>query len=89
MCAYEVPNDVVFTAVEEECVLLHPPSGEYFSLNSMGREMFDLIRTGNHKADILKSLLKDYDVDEKTLNDDLDTLITQLLRANLLKEKQS
>mgnify|MGYP005659279169 CR=1 FL=1 len=84
MCTYKVTDEVMFTDVDREYVLLHAARGEYFSLNEMGRTMFDLIKTKKSCSEVIKSILNQYDVDREVVATDLAELIQSLVASNLL-----
>jgi len=84
VCTYKVTDEVMFTDVDREYVLLHAARGEYFSLNEMGRTMFDLIKTKKSRSEVIKSILNQYDVDREVVATDLEELIQSLVASDLL-----
>jgi hypothetical protein len=81
---YHLPDDVMFTAVEDEYVMLHVARGEYFSLNPVARFMFDRLRAGCDEAAVVERCVREYDVDAETVRRDLDELVDELVAAEIL-----
>ena len=88
MCTYRVTDDAMFTDVDREYVLLHISRGEYFSLNEMGRTMFDQLRSGFSRSEIIELIISEYNVDQENVSKDLERLIEDLLEADLLIQNQ-
>ena len=84
MVTYHIPEHVVFTTVAEECVLLNTKSGEYYSLNPVGTRLFELLKSGSHREEVLQAMLADYEVGEAELAADLDKLVNELESSGLL-----
>ena len=81
---YHLPDDVMFTAVEDEYVMLHVARGEYFSLNPVARFMFEQMREGCDEATVVERCIREYDVDADTVRRDLHELLEQLVAAEIL-----
>ena len=86
MTQLKISDDVMYTQVEDEYVLLHLDKGEYFSLNAMGREMFDYIKDGMSPDEIIDCITRDYEVAGDTVKRDLDELIVAMREARFFSE---
>jgi hypothetical protein len=82
---YRLPDEVMFTAVEDEYVMLHVSRGEYFSLNPVARYMFDRLREGCDEATVVERCVREYDVDAETVRGDLRQLVDELVAADILR----
>ena len=70
--------------VDDEIVLLHMGTENYFSLDDVGTQMWNLIQKFEAIDDVVKALLEVYDVAEETLINDLDNFLTALGERNLV-----
>ena len=70
--------------VDDEIVLLHMGTENYFSLDDVGTQMWNLIQKFEAIDDVVKALLDVYDVAEETLINDLDNFLTALGERNLV-----
>jgi hypothetical protein len=77
------PN-VIFTQLNGEIVLLDFDTEAYFSLNSVGTDMWNALTTTDSVDEAMRVLAAQYEVDYVTLRRDLDHLIQQLREANLI-----
>ena len=78
------PN-VVTQEIEGELVLLDLSGERYFSLDSVGARIWQLL--GEHDGDVdrvVADMLSEFDVDEPTLRRDIDALLKRLDEARLL-----
>ncbi len=77
-------NDVLFQPTADEGVLLHLTSEQYFGLNSMSRHVVDQIQAGKTVAEMLATMLTEFDVTEEQLATDVLALLSQLIEHNLV-----
>ncbi|MBQ7383617.1 MAG: PqqD family protein [Clostridia bacterium] len=54
-------------------------------LNETGRIIWDMLSVGSEKADIVRRITEEYDIDEKTVQADVDAFINTLQGANILE----
>lgn len=83
MATYQLKPDLLLQKVADEMVLLEPESGEYFTLNSVGADMLELMQQGKSAPEIAQHIATDYDVPTAQVQADLDELLKQLEEANL------
>lgn len=83
MATYQLKPDLLLQKVADEMVLLEPESGEYFTLNSVGADMLELMQQGKSAAEITQQIVTDYDVSAEQVSSDLNELMVQLKDANL------
>lgn len=55
-----------------------------FYLTESGARIFEAIEQGKEKPQIIKALLEEFDVDEKTAEDDYSTFIAQLEKFDII-----
>jgi len=81
----EPADDVIFQALHDEMVLLNMTSQEYFGLDDVGSEMWNLLVQHGDVETVVDVLGSRYAVDQETLRKDLVRLIGRLMDAGLLK----
>jgi hypothetical protein len=81
----EIGDSVLYQTVGEEIVLLNLTSQEYFGLDSIGADVWQLLMEHQNVEAVAKRLAAIYAVDEKTALGDIEPLISDLLAAKLLK----
>lgn len=83
--AVEPGDEVIFQPLHDEMVLLNMKTQEYFGLDDVGAEMWNLLVQHGDVEQVAAILTERYDVDRETLRRDLVALIGRLLEAGLLK----
>ena len=66
-------------------MILNLKTGTYFGLDAIGTRMWTLIGDLRDTDKVLEALLAEYDVEEARLRADLDELIRQLVRHELIQ----
>jgi len=80
--------EVISQEVSGETVLLDLESENYFGLDEVGTRIWQLIKETNDLAAIYQTLLKEYDVSEERLQQDLDTLLGEISQLGLVTLEQ-
>ena len=75
---------VVAQDVDDEIVLLHMETEQYFSLDDIGTKMWKLLTEKDTVQEVLQAMLSLYNVDETRLRNDLEKLISRLVEAKLI-----
>ncbi len=80
---FKIPAHVVWRRLGDEAVLLNLRNDTYYSLNSTGADMLEkLLET--RQADMARDLALEYDVEEKDIQSDLQSLVDELTSQELL-----
>jgi hypothetical protein len=58
-------------AISDSGFLFNPTTGDSFSLNPLGVELFKLLQSGNSDNDIIKKISDEYRADKTTIEKDL------------------
>ena len=66
-------------------MILNLKTGTYFGLDAIGTRIWTLIGELRDTDKVLEALLAEYDVEEARLRADIDELISQLVRHELLQ----
>ena len=80
----KISNNVLFQQINNECVLLDMDSEQYYGLDDIGARMWQILSENSETEKALTQLLTEYDIDEKTLRQDLLNLITELGNVKLI-----
>jgi len=80
----KISNNVLFQQINNECVLLDMDSEQYYGLDDIGARMWQVLSENSETEKALTQLLTEYDIDEKTLRQDLLNLITELGNVKLI-----
>lgn len=83
-CKVQISPDALFQEVAGEIVLLDLRSENYFGLDEVGTRIWRLLETGINIGEVVQKLLQEYDVDQITLEADVNDLLEKLLEAGLI-----
>ena len=79
-----VSDEVVLRDLAGEAILLDMSTNTYFGLDAVGTRIWHLLAEHQSTETIIPLLLLEFDVDERQLRSDLDSLVLQLLEKKLL-----
>ena len=81
-----VPSpDAMFRLLDGEAVILDLASATYFGLNSVGARFWQLLTINSSYSAAIEALKAEYEVDEATLRQDLEALVSALQQAGLVR----
>jgi len=75
-------------AVSETGFLFNPNTGESFNLNKTGQFILKLLKDNKDEAEIMETVMKNYDVEELILQRYLDDFSRMLEQFNLLEKEE-
>ncbi len=76
---------VVWRALEKDCILLHLTSGIYYTLNDVGRFLWESFDGKRKLQDIYEEMLDQYEADPEMAKNDMSELIDDLMKEGLVK----
>jgi hypothetical protein len=80
-----VPNpDVVWKSVGEEAVLVHLRTNRIYNLNRTGARLWVLLSQGWTRQAIKGQLLQEFDVEESSLEVEIESLLASLAAEGLI-----
>jgi len=82
---YIINENITSKTVGNEAILLNFDSGEYFSLNETGVQIWDLLKKGHNLSSIIDILGKSHDKKSEDLNKDVVFLVKELTEKNLIR----
>ena len=71
--------------LESEAVILNMTSGKYYSLVGVGKDVWNLLRVPCSAKDICEAIVKEYDIDLPTCQQDILSLLDDMLAAGLIE----
>ena len=80
----EISSEVLTQEVGGETVILDLKTESYFSLDEVGTRIWQLLQEQEDIQTITATMLDEYDVKEKQLEKDIQTLLTQLNKAGIV-----
>ncbi|MBN4059033.1 PqqD family protein [Endomicrobium sp. AH-315-J14] len=83
--AIKASDDVLSRVIDGDAVLLDLASGTYFGLNEVGSRVWELISAGSTVGDVRTTIHSEFEVDQATLDADLEELFTSLTAKGLIE----
>jgi len=80
-----INEDVVFTQIDEDIVMMDPNDGAYHGLNTVGAELWNLLDSKPmNLVDMVIYLQETYELDEATATTDVNHFIEAMLKQDFL-----
>ncbi len=76
---------VTWRVLEGDCILLHLDSGIYYTLNDVGRFLWESFDGKKSLSEIRETILDRYDVTSEKVKGDLPELVEDLKKEDLVK----
>lgn len=73
-------------AISESGFLFLQGTGETFTLNQVGKNIVDLIKSKASEEEVISEIVASYEIDRTTVQKDLGDFIAQLKHYSILKE---
>jgi len=82
-------SDVSWKILEDKCILLHLTSGNYYTLNKVGRFLWESLDGKKKLEDICEEVIDHYRIDTETVKNDIIEITRDLLREGLVEEYET
>ena len=82
-------DDVLFTSMGEDAVLLHVNRGDYYSLNKVGARLWILADGSKSIADLAGLITEEFEISQEEAEKDILELADQLVNEGLVKVAES
>ena len=82
MKKYHIPE---YIAISDTGFLFLPSTGETFTLNQIGKDIFKMLQAGESDENIYEKITSDYDVERGVIEKDFSDFILQLKSYSLIK----
>jgi Coenzyme PQQ synthesis protein D (PqqD) len=76
--------DVMAQHVNEEVVLVHLLSNQIYTLNGTATRLWELLETGHDLDGCIQTMLNEYEVTRRDLEEDVNTIVETLSELNFL-----
>jgi hypothetical protein len=77
---------VIQSKIGDEVVMLDMDSGFYFGLNSVASIIWGMLEKSTSFEEVINELMKEYNVDRQTCENDTRSFWDQLLERNIIKQ---
>jgi hypothetical protein len=81
----EIGDSVIYQSLQDEVVILNMASQEYYGLDNIGAAMWKMLLDQRDVTAVADRMTAQYNVERKTVLDDLNALVRRLLASGLLK----
>lgn len=81
----KIKHGIIAREIQGETVLLNMETGDYFSLNTVGNEIYNCITSGMDIDGITTHITDSYDIDENTAKEDVLSLINDLIANGVIE----
>lgn len=75
---------VIHQTVDDEAIIINLDTGNYYSLNTSGTALWNLLSTGMTLEEVGRSLSNRYDAEPIAINETVENLVDQLQKEELL-----
>jgi len=80
---------VINQTIDDEVIIVNLDSGNYYSLDKVGADIWQLIENGATRADIVEALTRRYDGERADIEHAADQLVADLEREELVLSEQA
>ena len=82
-------NEVLFTSMGEDAVLLHVQRGDYYSLNKVGARLWVLADGSKSISDLAELITQEFDISHDQAEKDILELAGQLEKEGLVTVRET
>ena len=82
-------EDVIGGRLHDEMVMMDIEKGEYFSLNPVATEIWDLLNKPMTSIELCEHLISEYEVDLEICLNDVNAHLSKMLKLGLVKKVQA
>ena len=83
---YEIPDNLLLQSVADEKVILDPATGNYYTLDTVGARMIDLLRESGSIDTTVSAIVSEYAVSAQDAQRDLIELLANMAQHGLLQK---
>ena len=80
-----IPENVLFTTVEQDAILLNTRTNQYYVLEEVGMRSWELLNQAGSVRGVYQALLDEYEVSPAELERDLLELLEHLMENGLVE----
>lgn len=79
-------EDIPWTTIEGEVLMMSIEQGQYFSLNQVGSRIWDLLETPIEQTALIQQLTAEYEVSAEVCREQVGSFLARLRNRGLLVE---
>jgi len=79
-------EDNLASKIHDEIVMVNITQGNYFGLNSVGSDIWELLNEPRTVDELCEVLVEDYDIDLKSCKDQVSDFIKELEKQKLIQK---
>ena len=83
---YKICKNITWRETTEEIVVLNLQTSEYYSTNSVGSQIWELIAKTGSKNEIVDFLAQEYQITPKAAEKDINDFLKNLLKLKLIQK---
>ncbi len=80
----KITDDILSKTVNDEEVIVNLNNGTYFGLNPTGTVIWNHLKKGSQRAEILEDLKRQFKINPEQLDADIDEFVTDLKTRKML-----
>lgn len=85
----KISKEVLSQEIHGETVLMDLASEQYFGLDVVGTRVWQLLRDGKSREQLLTVMLEEFEVGREQLESDISSLLEKLISAGLISVEHS
>ena len=78
-------QEILFTDMEDEIVMMGLEQGKYFHLNPTGSSVWELLENVTTIEEIVDSIMLEYEIDLELCQQEVNTLVQKLVEEKLIE----
>jgi hypothetical protein len=86
---FRLREDVRYRVVGQEAVVVRQEAAEVIALNEVGARVLELLSDANGIAEVVDTLVLEFDVDRSVLERDVESFLGEIVEAGILEERPS
>ncbi len=81
---YKRNDDNLASKIHDEVVMVNITQGNYFGLNSVGSDIWELLQEPCSVEELCEKLMNDYDIDKESCLRDINSFIKELMKNDIV-----
>lgn len=86
MASYKRSSNVIVKQAGEELVVLHSKTGDYYTLNSLGKKIWDFCTDPKSQDEIVRFVASEHGAPPETAKKDVSLYLESLVLENIFEE---
>jgi uncharacterized membrane-anchored protein YitT (DUF2179 family) len=79
-----IKDNFIYSESDNELFLMSLENNAYYGLDEIGKRVFEIIQKPINFSEIVQILMNEYEVDEETCKNDLESFLNSLYKANII-----